>query len=131
MTTFFFDNDISPRIVEALKKLVNPNDADLIALRERFPQNTKDVDWIPDAGKNDWVVISRDFNQRRRDSEHAALRLHKVRALYIRQSGNPAELYADAARIIKNWPKIYEWGRTAKPHALAKLDSSDRIVGLS
>jgi hypothetical protein len=131
MLTFFFDNDISWRTVEALKQLIDPEEAELVALRERFPANTKDTAWIPEAGKNGWIVISRDYNQRRRDAEHQALRLHKVRALYIRQSGNPAELYSDAARIIKNWPKIFDWAARAKPRSLARLESSDKIVELS
>jgi hypothetical protein len=67
---------------------------------------------------------------RRRDSEHEALKSNKVKALYIRQSGNAAELYADAARIIKQWPKVQAWGEKAKPGTLARLDSSDRIVQL-
>jgi predicted nuclease of predicted toxin-antitoxin system len=128
MATFFFDNDISFRIVHALRELVH--DHELIALRDRFPLNAKDTEWIPEAGKNGWVVISRDFNQRRRDSEHQALRKNKVKAIYIRQSGNPADLYADAARIIKQWPKIQAWGLNAKPGTLARLDTSDRILTL-
>ena len=130
MLTFFFDNDISWRIVDALKQLVDPSEYELVALRDKFPANTKDTDWIPQAGKNGWIVISRDHNQRRRDAEHAALRLHKVKALYIRQSGNPADMYGDAARIIKNWPKIAAWGEKAKPRTLVKLDTGDKIVEL-
>lgn len=128
MATFFFDNDISFRIVHALRQLVHGHE--LIALRDKFPVEAKDTEWIPEAGKNGWVVVSRDFNQRRRDSEHQALRKHKVRAVYIRQGGKPAELYTDAARIIKQWPKIEAWGSSAQPGTLAKLDTSDRIVEL-
>ncbi len=131
MATFFFDNDISFRIVRALSQLVDPAEHELIALRDRFSANAKDTDWIPEAGKNGWIVISRDHNQRRRDAEHRALKEHKVRALYIRQSsGNPLELYTDAARIIRQWPKIRDWGSSAKPGALVKLDTSDKIVEL-
>ncbi len=128
MATFFFDNDISFRVVHALRHLVHGHD--LISLRDRFSVSAKDTDWIPEAGKNGWVVISRDFNQRRRDSEHKALRDNKVKAIYIRQSGNPADLFADAARIIKQWPKIQVWGLAAKPGTLAKLDTSDKIIKL-
>ncbi|KXK19446.1 MAG: hypothetical protein QY327_12060 [Fimbriimonadaceae bacterium] len=128
MATFFFDNDISFRVVHALRHLVHGHE--LIALRDRFSVSAKDTDWIPEAGQNGWVVISRDFNQRRRDAEHRALRNNGVKALYIRQSGNPADLFADAARIIKQWPKIQFWGLAAKPGTLAKLDSSDKISDL-
>lgn len=129
MATFFFDNDISYRTVHALGHLVHGHD--LIALHDRFSVRAKDTDWIPEAGKNGWIVISRDFNQRRRDSEHQALRHNKVKAIYIRQSGNPADLFADAARIIKQWPKIQAWGLKARPGTLAKLDTSNRIIDLS
>lgn len=130
MATFFFDNDISFRIVDALKQLVNPGEHTLIALKEVFEPSTKDTIWIPAVGQKDWIVISRDFNQRRRDSEHKALKANNVRALYIRHSGNAALLYDDAARIVKNWPKIRDWGVSSKPGTLARLDSNDRIVNL-
>ncbi len=130
MATFFFDNDISFRIVEALRSLVDPREHELIALRERFAVDTKDVDWIPEAGERGWVVVSRDHNQRRREAEHKALVDHNVKAIYLRQAGQPAEMYADAARIIKNWPKIAAWGSAARPKTLVKPDTSDRIVTL-
>lgn len=130
MATFFFDNDISFRIVHALRQLVDPEEHELLALRDRFPVDTKDVSWIPEAGKNGWIVVSRDHNQRRRDAEHSALKANRVSAIYIRHSGNAVELYSDAARLIKNWPKIALWGSTAKPSTLARLDTNDKIVEL-
>jgi predicted nuclease of predicted toxin-antitoxin system len=56
MATFFFDNDISFRIVRALKELVHG--AELVALRDVYPVDAKDSQWIPEAGTNGWVVIS-------------------------------------------------------------------------
>jgi hypothetical protein len=128
MATFFFDNDISFRIAHALRELVHGHD--VVALREHFPPNAPDTVWIPEAGKQGWIVISRDQNQRRRDNEHAALKEHGARVLYIRYGGKPDTLYSDAARIIKNWPKIMAWGIAAKPGALARLTTSDRIEDL-
>jgi hypothetical protein len=130
MPTFFFDNDISFRIVHALERLIDPSEHTVLALRDRFPENAKDTEWIPEVGKQGWILISRDQRQRRRDAEHSALRVHQVRALYIHQAGNAKQLYADAARIIRNWPKIEEWGTNAPPGMICKLDTNDRIVGL-
>ncbi len=131
MATFFFDNDISFRVVAALRQLVNPADGhELFALRDKFPESEKDLDWIPEAGKQGWVVISKDHNQRRRAAEHRALRANNVKALYIRQSGLNAELFADAARIISCWPKIVAWGMTSAPGTLAKVDTKNQIVNL-
>ena len=128
LATFLFDNDISFRVARALRELVHGHD--VIALRERFPTNSPDTVWIPEAGKNGWIVISRDENQRRRASEHSALKANGVRVLYVRHSSKQEQLFADAARIIKNWPKIEQWGLYAKPGTLARLTTSDKIEAI-
>jgi predicted nuclease of predicted toxin-antitoxin system len=128
MATFFFDNDISFRIAHALSNLVEGHD--IVALRDRFPTNTPDTVWIPEVARNDWIVISRDHNQRRRESEHKALRENHARVLYIRYAGNVDTLFADAARLVKNWPKIEAWGLGAAPGTLARLNTADQIENL-
>lgn len=128
MATFFFDNDISFRIVRALSALVREHQ--VIALRDQFPASTPDVVWIPEIGRNGWILISRDQNQRRRDSEHQALKTHGVRVLYLRYSGKQDSLFADAARIVRNWPKIEQWGVSAPAGTLARLTTADRIENL-
>src|ERR1700733_4913019 len=65
MATFFFNNDISFRIAHALSALVHEHK--VIALRDQFPVGTPDIVWIPEIGKNGWILISRDQNQGRRD----------------------------------------------------------------
>jgi hypothetical protein len=128
MATFFFDNDISFRIVRAVAELVQGHD--VVALRDRFPVNTPDTVWIRQVGKDGWIVISRDYNQRRRDSEREALASNCVTALYIRCGGKPETLFVDAARIIKNWPRIQQWGLGAQLGTLARLNTKDQIESL-
>lgn len=128
MATFFFDNDISFRIAHALRHFVEGHE--VLALRDRFPTNTPDSEWIPEVGKHGWIVISRDHNQRRMESEHAALRQSGVRVLYVRNGDKQDDLFTDAARIIKNWPKIEAWAMKAESGTLARLNTSDRIENL-
>ncbi len=125
MATFFFDNDISFRIAKAIASLVH--DHEVISLRDRFDVNTADTEWIPQAGASGWIVISRDHNQRRRNAEHKALLANGVRVIYIRYHAKPDTLFSDAARIIKNWPRIQTWGLAAKPGTLARLSTTDNI----
>jgi PIN like domain len=122
MSIFFFDNDISFRIAHALRELVAADE--ILALRDRFPVDTPDSIWIPEAGRQKWVVISRDHNQRRRDTEHEALRANQVSVLYIRYSAKQELLFADAARLIKNWPKISKWGSSVSGSNLARLTTA-------
>lgn len=128
MATFFFDNDISFRVVHALRGLVHGHT--VLALRDVFPVNALDTTWIPQVGRDGWIVISRDHNQRRREAEHNALKTNGVRVLYIRHAGTQDTLFADAARLIKNWPKIERWGLAAASGTLARLNTSDEIERL-
>ncbi len=114
-------------IAHALAALVHGHD--VFALRDQFPVDTPDTTWIPEVGAKGWiVVISRDQNQRRRESEHQALIANGVRVLYVRYGGKQGDAFChDAARLIKNWPKIEAWGLKSKPGTLARLTTSDQI----
>ena len=59
--TYFFDNNISYKLVAILKAL----DADVRHLTDSFPANTPDVVWIPVAGKAGWIVVTADSAIRR------------------------------------------------------------------
>ena len=43
--TYFFDNNLSHKLVGILKLL----DVDAIHLKDVFPENQQDVDWLPEA----------------------------------------------------------------------------------
>ncbi|MBL8048522.1 MAG: hypothetical protein JNJ45_07565 [Chthonomonas sp.] len=118
-------------MVNALRELVPPDDVEIFALRDKFATDTPDLEWIPECGRREWIIVSKDQNQRRRQAELAALRKHGCRAIYIRQSPKNEKLYDDAARIIRNWPKIAAWGHKARRGEMAKLNTSDQVVALN
>ena len=126
--TFIFDNDISPRLALALQHLVENHQ--IIALRDQFKPDTPDIDWIPEIGRRKWILVSYDYNQRRRTNERQALQDHHVRAIYIRHGRNPRSHFDDAARIIKNWPKIERSAQNAPEGELVRLDAKDKIEKL-
>jgi len=127
MAVFLFDNDISFRIVNALKELVPPGQHELKALRSEFAENARDIDWIPVAGEKNWIVVSKDVRQKRRPLEREALKKNGVRAIYIRQRATNLEIYAEAARIIRCWPTIAGWGSKAKAGEQVKLTTEDKV----
>lgn len=79
MTTFFFDNNLSPSYARMLRAL----DVDARALREEFPRNTDDVDWLPEIGRRGWVLITHDRSIRTRPAEARALRASVVTAIFL------------------------------------------------
>ncbi|HRD30647.1 MAG TPA: DUF5615 family PIN-like protein [Fimbriimonadaceae bacterium] len=120
MATFLFDNDISFRLARALNELVGPGH-ECIALRERFDQSTPDEVWIPVACQEGWIIVSRDLNQRKNRVIHSSIRVSDAKALYIRTGKTQLSIYDDAARIIKNWPKILRWAEESNPGTISRL----------
>lgn len=67
-----FDNNISPKVARAINELMSSGDVS-IPLRDKFPSNTKDVDWIAGLGaEGGWSVISGDLRITKNKAEKAA-----------------------------------------------------------
>jgi hypothetical protein len=75
----FVDRSIPRSIARALQLVRD----DVIWLEDRYPHNSKDPTWLEDAGRNDWIVLSRDKRIRHRKYEVNAIREHGVGAFII------------------------------------------------
>jgi hypothetical protein len=120
--TFFVDESLdSLSVVAALR------DAGAIVQRltERFPRGTPDEVWLAEAGRNGWVVLTRDKRIRYRQLERLALQAAKVRA-FVFTGGNVtgeetgAILAGSLDRVTKiaradAGPFIYHIGRSGRP----------------
>lgn len=63
--TYFFDNNISPSLVNILCEL----GVDAIHLKQVFPEDTDDLDWLPHAGQKEWVIVTADREIRRKTAD--------------------------------------------------------------
>lgn len=52
---------------------------------------------------------------------HSSIRASDAKALYIRTGKTQMAIYDDAARIIKNWPKILRWAEESNPGTISRL----------
>ena len=80
-----------------------------------FPQDAKDEAWLAEAGKNGWVVLTKDKHIRYRTVEIQALRAAKVRAFVITAGGDlsgaeVSQIFVKALPVIKRLCK-----KTAAP----------------
>lgn len=69
------------------------------------PVNTKDPDWLALAGRERWVVISRDKNIRRRPAELRAVLDHGVRLFVLTSAGNLSR-WDTLDLLVRRWPDI-------------------------
>lgn len=66
----FIDRSIPRGVAEQLRHIC---DDTVIFLDERFPPDTPDREWLAVAGREGWLVISRDKRIRRRPGEREAI----------------------------------------------------------
>ncbi len=96
---------------------------------DHFPQNAQDPEWLAAAGKNNWVVVTRDERIRYRVAEKQAIRRAKVRAFVIAAQGDlRAEILADI--FLKALPKIRRTVKQRKPPFIAKISRGGDVVVL-
>jgi hypothetical protein len=120
--TFFLDESLdSASVVTALREA----GAAVERLTEHFAKGTADEVWLTEAGRNAWVVLTRDKRTRYRYLERLALKTARVRA-FVFTGGNvtgseTGAILAGALSRIERicrtdpGPFIYHIGRSGKP----------------
>lgn len=79
------DRSIPKSVATALKAVRE----DVCWLDDYFPHDTKDADWLPVAGKNGWLVITRDKKIRTRPGERRAILENNVGCFCLIQKKDP------------------------------------------
>jgi len=94
---------------------------------DHFAQDAQDPEWLTTAGKNNWIVVTRDERIRYRVAEKQAIRRAKVRAFVLAALGNlRAEMLAEI--FLKALPKIRRTAAKEKPPFIAKISSSGEVT---
>lgn len=78
--TFFLDHQIGRYVVaQALRDAGAHVEVHL----DHFPGDKPDPDWIPEVGRREWVLITKDRNIRRNPLERAAYESAKLRGFIV------------------------------------------------
>ncbi|MBI5937972.1 MAG: hypothetical protein HY850_09010 [Betaproteobacteria bacterium] len=102
----------SIRLGEALKERGIP----FIPHHQHFEPACPDEEWLAVAGREGWIVLTRDKNIRRKPNELKAFRDHRVIA-FVLTSGD-ASATDTAALVTALYPKMMRKVRGAKPPAM-------------
>lgn len=69
---FILDNNLPPKLAHGLREFASP-DHNVFHLKDLFPQNAKDVDWITGLdSRYRWAIITGDLNIGRKPHERMA-----------------------------------------------------------
>jgi len=100
--TYLFDNNISPRLARMLAAL----GIDAKPLRDIFPQDIKDIDFLPQLRDTGWVLVTGDTSIVTRRAEAIALRKSGVSALFLGPFWLKLTLWPQATWLVTRWPEI-------------------------
>jgi aryl-alcohol dehydrogenase-like predicted oxidoreductase len=118
---FFVDRSLGKSIVEALRDvgLTVHSMADVYG--EKRAQRLADEVWLRDAGKNDWIVLTKDDAIRRRPAERDALTEAEVRAFCL----TSAQLRGaeQIERFVSNRDRILRQARKSGPYIYGVYES--------
>lgn len=96
-----------------------------IAHHQRFAPDAPDEEWLEVAGREGWIVLTRDKRIRWRPAELEAFRDHKV-IVFVLVSGNVSA--AETASLISGlYSRIVRLASTAKPPAMYRVTRSGTI----
>ena len=110
--TFFFDNQMSERIVDGLKAFGE----NVVHLREEFSGSAKDVEWLPSVGQNGWILISRDKKLLKNPAEKELFIKYQVGGILLDAKG--LSICDQVEQIVRNWKTIKRLSSsTKKPFA--------------
>lgn len=88
-----------------------------------------DSEWLTRAGKNNWIVVTRDERIRYRVAEKQAIRRARVRAFVLAAQGNlRAEMLAEI--FLKALPKVRKTVSKQKPPFIAKISRNGGVTVL-
>jgi hypothetical protein len=107
LTEFFFDRDIGTAVPRALK-LVRQAFDDVHYHDELFDADTQDIVWIPEVGRRNWVVITRNRKIATNIAELAAFKAAQLRCFCLMQSrGSQLDRWRTLQRVVKSWDDMH------------------------
>jgi PIN like domain len=115
---FFFDNNLPPPIAKALDALTSAEGHSVVHLRDRFPPDVTDVEWLTTRGQEgNWIIVSGDLRIIENRHERAAWLEGKLTAFFLKPGWMNQPLWIQAWHLIRWWPKIVDQARKVHPGA--------------
>lgn len=111
---FFTDRNLGKQFATLLRDA----GVEVVAHDDRFPQNTLDEEWLPRAGREGWVVLTRDKQIRWRANQRDLVMEHRVALLALSGTGRTADL---ATLVVENLAAVERFLVRHPPPFIAKV----------
>lgn len=113
---------MSFRIPRALQELFPEHEHKLVALRDKFSLDIKDVDWINAlSSEGHWVIVSGDRRITKNHSEYQAFRNSRLTGFFLAPGLGKSPVIKQTERILAFWEPMMTLASTVKPGAAFEL----------
>lgn len=110
---FFFDNCLSPKIVEGLRAF---GETEVEHLTATFEKDEPDEAWLPYVGENNMILVTRDEKMRWRPAERYAFHKHSIGVFLL--GGKNIGGWDRIVQVVRNWTMMNELAEsTQRPFA--------------
>lgn len=127
---FYFDENITPNIAQALAILQNPRvdeKIEVFTIREVFGAGTPDEEWIPKVAKEHAVVITQDLNIHRVRQQRELYKQNDLGVVFFKPPKKGYKYWELVEFYIKRWKVVKdEVKKLKKPFALIITPNSAR-----
>lgn len=115
---FFFDNNLPPALTRGICALSEPEGHEVVHLRQKFPPNIADTNWIDRLGREGhWVIISGDLRIFKNRHEREAWRSAGLTTFFLAKGWINHRFWDQAWRLVRWWPMIVEVAELFEPGA--------------
>lgn len=106
---YLIDNNLPPALAHAIHELSSvKGDVEVYALKDKFPTNTLDIDWINTlSSEKNWVIISQD-RFRKGDAEKEVIRQSGLTVFFLDKQWAKRKYWDKAQNLVRWWPAIME-----------------------
>ncbi|GAB1837997.1 hypothetical protein MyNCGM121_47780 [Achromobacter xylosoxidans] len=121
---FLFDNNLPPAWAATMsaasrRRFTSTALEKVVQLRERFPANTQDLEWLEPLGREkNWCVISCDAFRKQNGAERRAIRQFGLSVFVLQPSWASKPYWEKTAQFILWWPRIVDQANAVEASAL-------------
>ena len=120
---FFTDENLGRHTVPEALRLAEEQ---VIAFHERFSSGTRDQVWLPEVGRNGWILLTKGSRIRYRRNEMQALLSSKTRSFVLVSSNLPG---AEIAQIfVKALPRMKRLCQRQRPPFIAHVHKDGTVA---
>jgi hypothetical protein len=113
---FFFDNQLSPRLAQAIGALSAAEGHEVVHLRDRFASSERDEVWIPAlAAEGQWILVCGDLNIVRTKAQRPIWRASRLVGFFLKPGWMNQGPWEQAWRLVRWWPVVVRQAALAAP----------------